>query len=439
MNWQNTTNIIILILVTACVVLALLSGENKETITMQSPGTIGSDSLISFEITGKIDMKTLQDSFVIEPKTEFLLDVSSSRINLIPKTSLIPGKTYRIKFKGQILGTLGKEQELEQEFTVEVRKPKIAVLETHDDITKGLSIFTLDGKRETSFGDGLGNLLSFSFSPEADEVVCSFIKEPLPTTDNKNDNDSNRETDVHVINTATGDARKMDLPKAQYKNLVWSPKGRAIAAIQNIKGTNRIVFFDTEGNFNRLYEDENVILSNDTPLLFSKDSVLLVWFDDIKESFAVLNLANYRMTSFGHNVIPSRISLSPLGDFLFSDNPDKTELYGVFIGPSANQAGKPVVAIDGQTGAQPFAVSDGINAVWARENFIVAKNLTTLSTREHSLEETPFYPSISADSETILYLNLDGYVKLLDVKTGDVISLCPTTRDKFGTGFVFVP
>lgn len=438
MSWQKTTNIIIAVLVAACAILALLSGENRESVTMHSPGTIGSDSLISFKITGKIDPKKLAESFTITPKTDFAVDISSDLINLIPKTSLVPGEVYIIKFRGQLLGTLDKVQELEREFTVTVREPRVAVRELFEDGTTSLTLFDLNGTRLKTLGKDLGNLVSFAFSPEADEVVCSFSKEPMPQ--GFDIQEFSPDTEVHIINTENGKSRKLGLPDGFcYRNLAWSPKSKAIFALQAKGNSNRIVVFDTQDNYNALFEDENFVLGSSTPLLFSKDSTILVWFDISKKGFTALNLASYKITTHPFGQIPSRFSLSPSGDFLLASETSSDTLYGVFIGPTTNQAGKPVIGVNGEVGHHPYAVSDGINAVWAQDRAIVVKNMVNFEPREFLLDETPFYPTISADAGNIIYISQDNRAKIIDAATKETADLCNVVFDSFGLGATFVP
>lgn len=438
MSWQKTTNIIIALLVAACAILALLSGENRESVTMHSPGTIGSDSLISFKITGKIDPKKLADSFSITPRTDFVVDISSDLINLIPKTSLVPGEVYTIKFNGQLLGTLDKVQEVEQEFRVTVREPRIAVREQFEDDMTGLTLFDLNGSRLKTLGKDLGNLVSFAFSPEANEVVCSFSKEPMPQ--GFDIQEFNPDTQVHIISTENGKGRKLGLPEGFcYKNLAWSPKSKAIFALQTKGNSNKIVVFDTQDNFNTLFEDENFVLGSSTPLLFSKDSTILVWFDISKKSFTALNLASYKITTHPFGQIPSRFSLSPSGDFLLASETNSDTLYGVFIGPTINQAGKPVIGVNGEVGRHPYAGSDGINAVWSQNNAIVIKNMVNFEPRESLLDEVPLYPIISADTGSIIYISQENRAKIIDFSAKETIDLCEVVSDSLGLGATFVP
>lgn len=249
----------------------------------------------------------------------------------------------------------------------------------------------------------------------------------------------NPETDVYLVSVESGTGRKLNLPGGFcYRNLSWSPKSKAIVALQTKGGSHKIVVFDTQGNFNPLFEDEAFVLSGSTPLLFSKDSTILVWFDSSKKSFTALNLANYKVTTHPFGQTLSRLSLSPSGDFLLADENETGLLFGVFIGPTANQAGKPVIGVNGETGRHPFASSDGINAVWTQDNAIVLKNLTSFEPREFLLDEAPLFPSVSADASTIIYM-ADNRAKALNTSTKQAIDLCDVIADGFGFGAAFVP
>lgn len=438
MNWQKTTNMIIALLVASCIIFALFSGENVETISMQNPEIIGSDSLISFKITGKIDPKSLQDSFSISPKTEFSVDVSANLVSVIPKTSLIPGITYKIRFKGKVMGTLDKIQELEKEFSVSARRPRIAAKEMFDDGSTGLTIFDVSGERIGTFGKNLGNLISFAFSPNADFAVCSFTKQPLPPQ--KTEEDFSPETDVYLINIIDNTSRLLNLPKGYcYKNFAWSPKNRAIIAIQTKEKSNRIVVFDTNGNFNPLFEDESFVLENDTPLLFSKDSAILGWLDMSKKSFTTLNLANYKITTHRLGYNTSRVSLAPSGDFLLSEDISAGLLHGVFIGDSSNNAGKPIIGVSGNAGVHPYASTDGMHVVWVSGNHIIVKNLVDFEEFEYDLGETARFPVISADTIEIIYTTQDDKALLFDTQSKESKTLCKLFSNEFGTSLVFVP
>lgn len=438
MNWQKITNTLITILVTACAVFAFFAGENIETISMQNPETIGSDSLISFKITGKIDPKSLQESFSISPKTEFSVDVSANLVSVIPKTSLIPGITYKIKFKGKVMGTLDKIQELEKEFSVSARRPRIAAMELFDDGSTGLTIFDFSGERVGTFGNNLGNLISFAFSPNADFAVCSFTKQPLPPQ--KTGEDFSPETDVYLINVIDNTSRMLNLPKGFcYKNFAWSPKNRAIMAVQAKGKSNRIVVFDTNGNYNPLFEEESFVLENNTPLLFSKDSTILGWLDISKKSFVTLNLANYKITThrLGHHA--SRVSLAPSGDFLLSEDISAGLLHGVFIGDSSNNTGKPIIGVSGKAGVHPYISTDGTHVVWVSGNHLIVKNLVDFEELEYDLGEIPRFPIISADAMGIIYTAQDDRAWLFDTQSRESKILCRLFSNEFGTALVFVP
>ncbi len=432
-NWNRLWATVFGILLAVLVVFVLLTNNSSPRLVMTTPKEIGATSIVSFSFPGKIDPQRIGAMFSVDPPVPFQIDLSGGLVNFIPKMIFEVSKTYKITVKGEFLGQFGKAVFLNQEFEVSVRRPRVAVRERTVEGHLVLTLFDDEGNRARSFGEELGELWSFCVSPSGDEAICSFAGAGTPAIAN------DPPTKVFAINLASGRAERIGLPEGVcYKSLAWSPKGKLVVALAGNHDT-RIWVFGKDGKNNPLFADEGYSLKNDTPLVFSRDSQKLAWVDMNRKNFMALNLSNYkivRVPVFGNQ---SSLSISPLGEMLFSDSADSGLMVGAFISANPSVCGKPVPSIDGKEGRNPSASDDGKSVVFVSDQSVEVSELASLSKKELAPNlGNVSHPKLSPANDTFITLQDDKAV-LFNIGTGTNKTLCKTPSDAFGRNLVFTP